>query len=181
MPSLVSQDRWLLWPAATALAAVTVLTFLCGLPGIISFILTPLAVLGFLVVAATLIVSVCVLVARRCLRKAASVALALFLPILFRAPIIWAALCLHLGLMIEYGVGQLGHVPVADGQQFAVYDWSTGFAGSPGTFVIHDVTDEIALPLAQHTRPATVENGWGEECAARVRHLLGHYYLCIVD
>jgi hypothetical protein len=63
------------------------------------------------------------------------------------------------------------------GNDFAVYDWSVGFAGQ-NTFLIHDRTDEIALPLALHKHPLSDENGFADICAGKVQHLLGHYYIC---
>ena len=176
----VPTDRWIFWPAVTALTTFAVLTFLCGMPGTLSFMLIPLSALGYLVAAATIILFVCVLVARGRLRKALSTALALVLPILFSIPINWVTDCLHLALMLECGVGQLGHATATNGQQFAAYDWSTGLAGGPNTFVIHDETDEIVLPLARHKRTASLENGFEEACAGKVRHLVGHYYICII-
>jgi hypothetical protein len=68
---------------------------------------------------------------------------------------------------------------VKDGS-FEVYDWSVGFAGGPNIFLIHDVSDEIALPMAQHKRPQNAENGFGEECAGKVERLVGHYYVCTI-
>ncbi len=110
--------------------------------------------------------------------RPASAALALVAPILFCVPITLATEYLHLGLMITFGVGQLGSVPIADDQHFAVYDWSTGLVGGPDTFVIHAPTDKIARPLARNR--AAAPWGFGAECAGRSRHLLGHYYLCVV-
>jgi hypothetical protein len=123
-------------------------------------------------------------------------ALALIAPIFFWTPIGWLTNCLHLGLMISMGVGVLNNESrgqliavdvramrralITDNQRFAVYDWSVGLAGGPDRFVFYDLTDEIALPLAQHRGPPSDEEGWGEECAGRVTHLLGHYYICTV-
>ncbi len=61
---------------------------------------------------------------------------------------------------------------------FVGYDWSVGLAGGPATFLIYDVTDEIALPPELHKQPIAFEHGFGEICAGKVIHLLGHYYLC---
>ncbi len=58
------------------------------------------------------------------------------------------------------------HPRVKD-DSFVVYDWSVGFAGGPNIFLIHDVSDEIALPMAQHNQPQRAENGFGKECAAK--------------
>jgi hypothetical protein len=90
----------------------------------------------------------------------------------------WATDYVHLGLTAWCGYGQLGSPPKSNGGQFTTYDWSVGLAGGPNTFLIHDVTDEIALPMAQHTHPSISENGFGEEGAGKVRHLVGHYYVC---
>jgi hypothetical protein len=161
---------------------VTAFTFavLCGLPGLISFVLIPLSVLGGVLVAAALVVVAVVLAARGRPRRAGSLLLALLLPIILWQPITWTADCLHLALTVWTGAGQAGPPSRPDNSPFSVYDWSVGFAGGPNTFLIHDVTDEIALPLKLHRRPVASENGFGEDCAGRVRHLLGHYYVCTV-
>jgi hypothetical protein len=61
---------------------------------------------------------------------------------------------------------------------FVGYDWSVGLAGGPATFLIYDVTDEIALPPELHKQPIAFEEGVGEICAGKVIHLLGHYCVC---
>jgi hypothetical protein len=35
--------------------------------------------------------------------------------------------------------------------------------------------------MTRHIQPSASENGFGEECAGKVRHLLGHYYICTVQ
>jgi hypothetical protein len=171
-------DRWLFWPALASTSTVASLALLNGLPGLVSFLLIPLSLLGYLVATLALLATSVVLAAKKLPRKAASVLLALATPILLWVPINWTADCVHLGLTAGFGVGQIGSASEPDGRKFAAYDWSTGLAGGPNTFLIHDESDEIALPLARHKQPATFENGFGEECAGRVRHLLGHYYVC---
>lgn len=99
------------------------------------------------------------------------------LPALLWLPINRSAEFVHLGLTAGFGVGQLGVPSKPNDSDFAVYDWSVGFAGT-NTFLIHDVTDEIALPKAQHKQPAASENGFGEECAGNARRLVSHYYVC---
>jgi hypothetical protein len=172
------RDRWLFWPAVAVLVSAFFLLFLCGLPGLLSFILIPLVVLGSPVVAVALLVSAGVLAAKKRFRNAASVVLAILLPILLIKPIYWTTDCLHLGLTAGFGLGQLGSTSTQRDRQFAVYDWSVGLAGGPNTFLIHDMTDEIALPIEQHKYPIAAENGFGEDCAGKVKHLLGHYYVC---
>ncbi len=170
-----------MWPALTSTLLVVTLAVLCSLPGLISFMLIPLSVLGVLVVAVTLVVAAVVIAARGRPRRATSVLLGLLLPMLLSRPITWTADCLHLALMVTTGAGQLGANSRPDGSPFAAYDWSVGFAGGPSTFLIYDMTDEIALPLKLHRRPLAQENGFGEDCAGRVRHLLGHYYVCTIE
>ena len=77
-------------------------------------------------------------------------------------------------------VGQLGSSSRSNDGSFVVYDWSVGLAGGPNTFLIHDVSDEITLPMAQHAQPPSSENGFREECAGKVRRLMDHYYVCTI-
>ncbi|MCL2385542.1 MAG: hypothetical protein FWC84_06920, partial [Alphaproteobacteria bacterium] len=105
----------------------------------------------------------------------ASVALAVLLPIFLWRPMFWAADCLHLGFTIGFGISSAS---TQIDRPFAVYDWSVGLVSNPNTFLIYDITDEIALPLVQHKYPISSENGFGEHCAGKVTRLLGHYYVC---
>jgi hypothetical protein len=178
LPRRRPRDRLLLWPGLVATAAVLCLTFLCGLPGLVSFVLIPTSVLGYLAAVVALCVFALVLLIRRRPRQAASVVIAILMPALLWAPITWAADCLHLALTAGFGAGQLKSRSKPDGEQFGVYDWSIGLAGGPNTFLIHDVTDDIALPIARHIHPLSSENGFGEECSGKVKHLIGHYYVC---
>jgi hypothetical protein len=186
-----TRDRWVLWPAVTAVVTVSALTFLCGLPGQISFTLIPISLLVYLVATMTIFVSAAVSLIRRRRRQSASAILALIVPILLWTPIGWTTDCMHLCLTTEFGLGVLNfdqvrrgslidsiHTPSTSDKPFQVYDWSVGLAGGPNTFLIRDITGEIALPLPQHRFPLTLENGFGEVCAGRVRHLIGHYYVC---
>jgi hypothetical protein len=102
----------------------------------------------------------------------------LLLPVLLWRPLNWAADVVHLGLTAGFGAGQLGASSRSSDGSFVAYDWSVGLAGGPNTFLIHDVTEEIALPLAQHTHPPSSEVGFGEGCAGRVHRLIRHYYVC---
>lgn len=137
----------------------------------------PLSFLAYAVASVVILVIFVISVTKKRPRSALSYLLMLVAPALLWSPINWVADCIHLGLTAGFGTGQLGRSSIPIGSDFAVYDWSVGLAGA-NTFLIHDVTDEIALPLAQHTHPLSSENGFGEECAGKVRHLLSHYYVC---
>ena len=103
--------------------------------------------------------------------------LVLLLPVLLWQPVKWAADVAHLGLTVGCGAG-IGGVEIGSDGNFAVYDWSVGLAGGPNTFLIHDVTDDVALPIARRSHAVSSQNGLREECANNVRHLIGHYYVC---
>lgn len=171
-------DRWAAWPAFATLAIALIVAIVCSLPGIVSFVLIPLTVLGAPLVGAGLILMALVVAVRRRRRMAVSILIAVLLPVLLWRPITWTVDYMHLALTVWTGAGQLGRSSKPDGSPFAAYDWSVGFAGGPNTFLIYDVTDEIALPLKLHKQPIASEQGFGEDCAGNVTHLLGHYYVC---
>jgi len=139
-----------------------------------------LSALGYPAIAIALCIVTVALAVRRRPRQAISVALALAIPVLLWAPINWAAEYVHLGLTVGLGLGEIPDTPKPDGNRFAVYDWSVGFAGSGNLFVIHDVTDEITLPLARHTHPVLSQDGFEHDCAGQVTHFIGHYYFCSI-
>jgi len=165
-------DRWLLWPTFTALAAVTSLCVFGTITGI--SVMTLLAGSFYLVTAVTSLGAALTFAVLQRPRQAVSFVLALAALILLRPPLNRAADYIHLGITIA--AIQLSSNP--DKNSFADYDWSVGFAGGPATFLIHDPTDEIALPLPLHKNPADDENGFAEMCAGKATHLLGHYYVC---
>jgi len=167
-------DSWAAWPAFTTLAIALIVVILCGLPGLVSFVLIPVTVLGAPLVGAGLTVTALVIALRRRPRMAVSILIAVLLPVLLWKPISWAADYVHLALTVGTGADQLE----PDGSPLAIYDWSVGLAGGPNTFLIYDVTDEIALPLKLHKQPIASEQGFSEECAGKVTHLRGHYYVC---
>ena len=74
----------------------------------------------------------------------------------------WAADVVHLGLTVGFGAGQLDAPSKSSNGTFEAYDWFVGLAGTPSTFLILDIIDEIALPTTQisHSqdtaRPITV-------------------------
>ena len=171
------RDCWSIKPALVSLVMVATLNLICQLPGSVSFVLIPLSVLGY-VIAAFVILAIAVYCAlKRRPRRGASVFFVLLLPVLLWRPLIWTDNVAHLALTIGCGAGQLGSSSRPNDDSFVAYDWSVGLAGA-NTFLIHDVTDEISLPMAQHTRPPSSEGGFGEDCAGKVQHLIKHYYIC---
>lgn len=170
-------DRWSLWPGLASLVTVAALTLVCRLPGTVSFIMIPISLLSYGIGAVVIAATTVFLVLRKRPKRGASILLVLLIPVLLWWPTSWGVDMVHLGLTVGFGVGQLGGPSKSSGSDFAAYDWSVGLAGS-NTFIIHDVTDDIALPMAQHTHSSRSENGFEEECACKVRSLIGHYYVC---
>jgi hypothetical protein len=164
-------DRWSFWPGVASLITVAVLRLLCKIPGSISFLLVPVSLVFYALAATAVLIGTVIYATKKRPRRAASILLVLVIPVLLWRPIDWATDCAHLGLTVGFGAK-------SSDSGFAAYDWSVGFAGGANTFLIHDVTHQIALPMAQHTQPPRAENGFGEECAGKVRRLLGHYYVC---
>lgn len=150
---------------------------LCGLPGLLSFILIPVTVLGGPLLIAALLIWAVSLSVRQRWRRAASAFVAAVLPILLLQPISWTADFVHLGLTVGLGIGQLNDTYTQDDSRFQAHDWSVGLAGSPSTFLLYDETDEITWPLARRRGHIVPEESLEKECAARVRHLVGHYYV----
>jgi hypothetical protein len=171
-------DRWSFWPCFASFTAVTVLTFIYKLPGTVSFLMIPISLFGYAIASFSILIAVVFFAVKKRPRRAASLSLVLIIPVLLWSPITWIADCLHLGLTVGFEAGQLGVSQKLNQNGFTTYDWSVGLAGGPATFLIHDVTDEIALPAAQHTHPSSSENGFEKKCAGKVRHLLSHYYVC---
>ena len=171
-------DRWKFWPVFTSVGIVFILTLACQLPGWMSFLMIPISLLGYAVVSVALLIAVGIFAAKKRPRRAASLSLVLIMPVLLWWPINWAADYAHLGVTVGFGAGQLGSPSKPDGSDFEVFDWSVGLVGGPNTFLIHHHTDQIALPMTQHTHASIPKDGFEEECAGKVRHLLGHYYVC---
>jgi hypothetical protein len=176
--TLTGTDCWSLKPAFACLIAVAVLQLVCQIPGMVSFLLIPISALGYLTLSiATLGIAAYCFIKKRA-RRGVSVLLVLLLPALLWLPINWVADVVHIGLTRGLGVGQLGSPSLSTDGRFAMYDWSVGLSISPSIFLVHDTTDEIALPIAQHTQPLSAELGFAEECAGKVRHVIGHDYIC---
>ena len=177
--TLARTDGWSFKPALVASTLVAVLTVLCQLPGSLSFVLIPLSLLSYGVAALVVLTIAAYLLIKKRPRRGVSVLLVLLIPVLLWRPITRAGEFVHLALTVGFGAGQLGDSARPSDDSFIVYDWSVGLAGA-NTFLIHDVSDEISLPIAQHTQPPTSEDGRGEECAGRVRQLIKHYYVCTI-
>ena len=80
-------------------------------------------------------------------------------------PINWVADVAHIGLTRRLGVGQLGSPSKSSDGGLPIYDWSVELSISPSIFLVHDDTDEIAVPITQPTQPPSSESGFAEECA----------------
>jgi hypothetical protein len=173
---VTSVDRWSLRFGFVSLATVAAIAVLCQLPGTVSFYLIPIVTLSFAAGSIIVLGVTIFLVAKKRPRTGASISLIVLLPLILWSPMIRAAEFAHLGLTAGFGVGQIGSSS-SNGGDFIVYDWSVGLAGA-NTVLIHDVTDEIALPMSKHTHPLSSEDGVGEECAGRVKRLVSHYYVC---
>ena len=172
-------DEWSLRFGFISVSAVVVVTLGCQIPGTLNLILIPLTLLGFAVGAITIVILAILLVLRKRPKRSASIFLILMLPLILWRPINWITDVIHVGLTVNFGIGELGVAKTGDGG-FTVYDWSIGLVTNPSTFLIHDVTDEIALPLERHTQPSSSEAGFGENCAGKVNRILKHYYICTI-
>jgi hypothetical protein len=155
---------WRWWPLASTIGAWFLFAFLDGVPGSLAL---------------------------RRLRGATSFALALVMPFIFKAPINWAADCLHLVLTVKFGFGVLSPqgakgnalidfipIPAINNESFSAFDWSVGVAGGINTFLIRDLTGEVTLPIIQHKHPNFDTTGIDEQCSGKSDHIFGHYYIC---
>lgn len=176
--SLIGIDRWAFMPGLVSLVTVAAISLVCQLPGIFSFLMIPISLLGYAVGSIIVLGTTVFLLIKKRPRTGASILLIFLLPLTLWSPINRVADLIHLVLTAGLGVGQLGTSSTSGDSEFFVYDWSVGLAGGPNRFLIHDVTDEIARPMAKHTNPSSSENGFGEECAGRVDRLVSHYYVC---
>jgi hypothetical protein len=147
-----------------------------GMPGPLSLLLPLLAIVAAPIAFLLLVGGACVFFWRQRLRKGLSALLAAAVPVLLVVPIGLLQPYVHLALMLALGIGYIGPTPDA-GQRVAIYDWSTGFAGGPSTFLIHDTTDAIASPETRDIS-AWRNDEFLKDCAATARHLIGHYYVC---
>ena len=176
--NVTKYDVFSAMPGLVSLIIVAFLNCACQLPGSISFLLIPLSLLGYAVGSVAVLAVTVYLAINKRPKRGASVLLILLLPALRWLPITWGADFVHLGLTAGFEAGYLGDPIKLNDHNFIAYDWSVGLAGGPNTFLIHDVTDEIALPMDRHTKPSNSKNDVENECAGRVRRMVSHYYVC---
>lgn len=167
----------MIWPGALAVLVAACAGLACKIPSPINLLLMISTVAAGVVAGAGLLAFTIFLALAKTPRRAASILAAIVLPVLVWRPILWATDYVHLALTAGLGIGHRGQLQSPDPSRFEVYDWSTGFAGS-NTFLIRDAADEIALPAQLHRHPLSDEQGFGESCAGRSDHLMGHYYVC---
>ena len=171
-------DRWSFKPALACLITVAALQLVCQIPGWVSFLLIPLSAVGYLVLLIAILGAAVYCFIKKRVRRGASFLLVVMLPVLMWLPINWVADIIHIGLTRGLGVGQIGSPSKSSDGKFAIYDWSVGLSISPSIFLVHDASDEIALPIDQHTQPPSSELGLAEECAGKVHHVIAHDYIC---
>lgn len=171
-------DRWTFRFAFVSLMTLAALDLVCQLPGLVSFVLIPISLIIYGIAFIAILAMTADCFGKNRPRRGCSILLALLLPVVMWRPINWAADVAHVGITCGFGGGQLGAASKSSDGDFVTYDWSVGFAGGPKRFLIHDATDEIALPLAQHAHRPSSENGFGEDCAGKARRLINHYYVC---
>lgn len=134
-----------------SLATVAATAIICQLPRTLSFFFVPIAALSFAAGSIIVLGTTTFLVAKKRPRTGASISLDCSAPSdtlvaddpsrRVRAP--WA----YSGIW-----GRSAWLLFVEREWFHCHDWSVGLAGA-NTFLIHDVTDEIALPLSKHTHP----------------------------
>jgi hypothetical protein len=174
-----SPDRFLVWPSAVAVLFVGLIAGAVETPGPEAFgIILSLASVTPSIVIGLLVALVYFLWKRRWRAALTSVlAPTLCVALAFpraRSP----AHYVHFLVTRHTYYAQITSLPGTPGHRFGSFDWSTGFAGGPSTFLIFDESDEIALPIQKHAAALSVELGFAESCAGRVQHLQGHYYVC---
>jgi len=165
-------------PALSGVGVFALYGFFGDIPGAVSFILI---ISCILFVAEFLFLWAAFL--NKCLgrgygRTALSVIVVPLLIVGLRDPIHYVNDCLHLLLEQKRYEREIAALPNSVKGKFTTFDWSTGFAGGPATFLIYDESDEIALPMDKHTSRAGYEAGFGPDCAGKVTRLFSHYYVC---
>jgi len=171
--------RFLIWPSIVAILFVALLALAVVTPGPEAFgivlgvaALTPVVVIG-------LVVALVYFLWKRRWRAVLTGVLAPTLCVVLAFPLAQLpAQYAHLFVTRHVYDAQVTSLPGTPGHRFGSFDWSTGFAGGPSTFLIFDESDEIALPISNHVANPRVEQGFVESCAGHVRHLHGHYYVC---
>jgi hypothetical protein len=172
-------DRFLIWPSVVAMLFVGLIAGAVETPGPEAFgiifglaSLTPVIVIG-------LLVALIYFLWKRRWRAALTGVVAPTLCVALAFPLARSpAHYIHFLVTRHTYDAQITSLPGTPGHRFGSFDWSTGFAGGPSTFLIFDESDEIALPIQKHAADPSVELGFAESCAGRIQHLQGHYYVC---
>ena len=172
-------NRFLIWPSVVAMLFVGLIAGAVETPGPEGFgiifglaSLTPVIVIG-------LLVALVYFLWKRLWRAALTGVVAPMLCLAIAFPLARSpAHYIHFLITRHSYDAQITSLQGAPGHRFGSFDWSTGFAGGPSTFLIFDESDEIALPIKNHAADSSVELGFAESCAGRVQHLQGHYYVC---
>jgi len=178
-PAAVSIDRWIWWPTASTFAMVAVFVFVGWMPGPLNVPVTLLSIVACPVAVLLLAGWTFALFWQRRPRGAFSASLAVPIPALLLFPMALLQAYVHLGLTLAFGIGYLGTAP-QKGQPIGIYDWSTGLVGGPNTFLIHDTTDAVASAEVKGDLSVWRNKDFLWSCAGRSRHLVGHYYVCVV-
>ena len=177
--AITGVDRWMWWPTACTAAMIALFIFVGEMPGPLSIFLPALAIVSCPPVALLLIGSAFALGLRRQPCKAVSMLLALAIPAVLLRPIAMVEPYVHLGLTLGFDIGYLDAAPSTEGSA-TIYDWSTGLAGGPNTFLIHDRTDMIARPVTKDDASSWKATDLLMAYAGRTQHLVGHYHVCIL-
>ncbi len=172
-------DRWIWWPTASTSAMVAVFVFVGCMPGPLNVPVTLLSIVACPVAVLLLAGWAFALFWRRRPRGGFSAFLAVVVPAFLVVPMALIQAYVHLGLTVAFGIGYLGGAP-QKGQPVGIYDWSTGVVGGPNTFLIHDTTDAVAVAAVKGGHSGWRNTDFLRECAGRSRHLIGHYYVCVV-
>jgi hypothetical protein len=157
--------------------AFFVFALLLGIPGQRSFAIGFYS--GLLLPWLTVIwLAICAIFAyRQHWRGLLSIAVIPFVVLLLQQPIVTCSDYIHLLIYESTYAKEIAAGGMPEGERFAAFDWSIGFAGSNNRFVIFDESDGIASARLVQSKALT-QSGFAESCAGKVRHIRGHYYLC---
>ncbi len=172
MPGGVSVDRWLWQPVAVSLSVAAGLFLISGIPGDLGFFGPFIAFAVFAIGAIALAILAVIQAVRKRPRRAVSLALAIFAPVVLAPSLIWTAECVHVGLTVGIDMMQPNGPQKPNASGFQTYDWSTGMVGNVNTMLIHDARPHGAKPVA------TVENHIAGMCEGTAEHLIGRYFTC---
>lgn len=174
----MTADRFYIWPSVATAVLVFLFVIIVQMSPSLGFMLVICWVL-ITPFAGVALVGFCILLAvRKRWKKSLSFAAIPVIAWALHQPVLFCCDYVHLLLLepvYQEAIAASGKPP---GARFAAFDWSVGFAGGPNTFLIYDETDAISRPFNDQPGIATQEDGFGPDCAGKVRHLLAHYYVC---